>query len=108
MSTGQIWVIALALGLGTFVLRFSFLGLIGGSRLPGWLESALRYTPVAVLPGLVAPTLFLPAQNGTGPDPVTLAAAGATLGIGLWTRSALKAIAAGIVTAVLGVVLGYS
>ena len=106
MTDGQIWLIALALGVGTFALRFSFLGLIGARRLPGWLESALRYTPVAVLPGLVAPAILFPAATAGQIDPMRLAVAAVTLAVGLWTRSALHAILAGIAAAGIGVALG--
>ena len=40
-------------GIGTFLVRFSFLGLIGNRDLPPWLLRHLRYTPVAVFPALV-------------------------------------------------------
>ena len=54
-STFEIWLIIVLLGLGTYAIRFSFLGLIGDRKMPDWLLRHLRYTPVAVLPGLVAP-----------------------------------------------------
>ena len=54
-SVGQIWVIILALALGTYLIRLSFLGLVGRRPLPPAVLRLLRYTPVAVLPGMVAP-----------------------------------------------------
>ena len=97
-STVEIWGIILALGIGTFVLRYSFLGLIGGRRLPDWLLRHLRYTPVAVLPGLIAPLVLFPAATDGAPDAPRLLAAAATLGVGLISRNALAAILAGIAT----------
>ncbi|MEM6277414.1 MAG: AzlD domain-containing protein, partial [Pseudomonadota bacterium] len=47
--TWEIWVVILGLGLGSFAMRFSFLGLIGDRNLPPWVLRHLRYTAVAVL-----------------------------------------------------------
>lgn len=94
-SAVEIWFLILAIGLGTFLIRLSFLGLIGNREMPEWLLRHLRYTPVAVLPGLVAPLVFFPPATGGVMDPLRLAAAVVTLVVGLWTRSALWAIAAG-------------
>ncbi|MFV0246090.1 MAG: AzlD domain-containing protein [Qingshengfaniella sp.] len=93
-----IWLVITALGIGTFLIRFSFLGLIGNRPLPGWILRWLRYTPVAVMPGLVAPLVLWPAATGGVPDPARLAAATVTLGVGIWTRNVLWAVPAGLVT----------
>ncbi|TRD20710.1 AzlD domain-containing protein [Palleronia caenipelagi] len=97
-SDGQIWGIIVALGVGTFLMRFSFLGLIGDRPLPPFVLKLLRYTPVAVFPGLVAPLVMSPAATGGTPDPARLAAAVATLAVGVLTRSVLWAILAGAAT----------
>ena len=47
-SDGNIWFIIIALGIGTFLIRFSFLGLIGARDLPEWILRHLRYTPVGI------------------------------------------------------------
>ncbi|HBG97643.1 MAG TPA: AzlD domain-containing protein [Rhodobacteraceae bacterium] len=93
-----IWAIIVALGLGTWGLRFSFLGLIGSRAMPEWLLRHLRYTAVAVLPGLVAPLVVWPQATGGTLDPPRLAAALATVGIGLISRNMLAAIAGGMGT----------
>jgi len=95
MSTPQIWTIIVLLALGTFLIRFSFLGLMGDRPLPPVLLRLLRYTPVAVLPGLVAPLVLWPAATDGAPDPARLAAAAATLAIGLVARNTLFAILGG-------------
>lgn len=92
----KIWLIILALGVGTFVLRYSFLGWIGNRQLPEWALRHLRYTAVAVLPGLVAPLVLWPAATGGHPDPARLIAAGATLAVGLASRNTLAAILGGL------------
>lgn len=92
-----IWTVIALLGIGTFLIRFSFLGLIGGKAMPPWVLRHLRYTAVAVLPGLVAPLVLWPAATGGDIDPARMAAAIATVAIGLWRRSVLIAMIAGIV-----------
>lgn len=94
----HIWGIILALGIGTYLIRFSFIGLIGDRELPAWILRVLRYTPVAVMPGLVAPLILWPQATDGLTDPARLAAAAATLLVGLLTRNVLWAIPAGLIT----------
>ncbi len=98
MTLGQIWAVILGLALGTYLIRFSFLGLVGNRRLPEWVLRHLRYTAVAVLPGLVAPLVLWPAATGGAPEPARLAAAAVALGVGVWGRNVLAAIIAGAAT----------
>lgn len=95
-SGWQIWTVILGLGIGTFLIRWSFLGLIGSRALPGWALRLLRYTPVAVMPGLVAPLVVWPAATGGTLDPARMAAAAATLAVGLATRSVVGSVLAGM------------
>ncbi|MAM63658.1 AzlD domain-containing protein [Maritimibacter sp. UBA3975] len=94
----QIWLVIALLGLGTFLIRFSFLGLIGDRDMPEWVLRALRYTPVAVIPGLVAPLVLWPAATDGQPDPSRLVAAAVTLAVGGFTKNVLAAIASGAAT----------
>jgi branched-subunit amino acid transport protein len=93
-----LWFIVIALGVGSFFLRFIFLGLVGNRPMPPWLLRHLRYTAVAILPALVAPQVVWPAANDGQTEPARLAAAIVTLAVGLWTKNVLAAIAAGAVT----------
>lgn len=61
MSWYSLWALFLALGLGTFMLRFSFIYLFGRVEMPFWMKRALRYVPSAVLAALVLPALTYPA-----------------------------------------------
>ena len=97
-TTAEIWTIIAILGVGTFLIRFSFLGLIGDRPMPPFVLRLLRYTPVAVLPGMVAPLVIWPAATGGVFDPVRALAAMATIVIGVWTRNVLWAILGGAVT----------
>jgi branched-subunit amino acid transport protein len=90
-----VWAIIAGLGVGSYLIRLSFLGLIGDRPLPPWLLRHLRYTAVAVMPALVAPLVAFPAATGGTPDAPRLAAAAATLAAGWLTRNVLAAIAAG-------------
>jgi len=89
------WIVMPVLALGTYAIRFSFLGTLGARPLPGWLTRCLRYTAVAVLPALVAPGVLWPAATGGETDPARLAAALVTLAVGVVTRSTMGAILAG-------------
>lgn len=59
----------LALGAGAFLIRFSFLGFGDSARWPPVLLRVLRYTPVAVIPGLVAPLVIWPQATEGALDP---------------------------------------
>ncbi len=98
LSNAEIWVIIAVLGIGTFLIRFSFLGLIGNRKLPAWVLRHLRYTAVAILPALVAPQVLWPAATGGQTDPARLAAACVTFFVGLWTKNVIAAILAGAAT----------
>lgn len=102
MSVGAVWGIILALGVGTFLLRFSFLGAIGRKQLPEWVLRHLRYTGVAVLPGLVAPLVLWPPALDGATDPARLLAGVATVAAGVWTRSVPGAMGAGALVLYLG------
>lgn len=98
IDRGTFWLVVVVLGLGTYLIRFSFLGLLGNRPLPIWLIRALRYTAVAVLPALVAPAVLWPPATGGTPDPLRLLTIAVTLMAGLVTRSMIGAIAAGGIT----------
>jgi branched-subunit amino acid transport protein len=59
-GTWTLWLVILAAGVGTFLIRLSFIGLFGLlDDVPGTVERALRFVPAAVLAALVAPQLIL-------------------------------------------------
>ena len=96
MNDQDVWVVIIALGIGSYLIRYSFLGILGDRQLPEWLLRHLRYVTVAVLPGLIAPLVVWPTATGGSPDPARLAAAGVALLIGAWFRSVLGAIFGGM------------
>ena len=104
-SDAEIWLIIVALGIGTYLIRFSFLGLIGDRPMPPIVLRLLRYTPVAVLPAMVAPLVVWPDATGGDLDPARMAAAIATLAVGIWKKNLLWAIGAGAATLYAGLYL---
>ena len=98
MNDATVWLVIVVLGIGTFLIRFSFLGALGNRELPPFFLRLLRYTPVAVLPALVAPLVMWPAATGGQADPARLIAAAVTLGVGVATRNVLAAIISGAMT----------
>ena len=95
IETDTLWIVIVVLGLGSFGLRFMFTGFVGDRAMPPWLLRHLRYTAVAILPALVAPQVLWPAATGGETDPARLAAALATLAVGLLTRNVILAILTG-------------
>lgn len=100
MNDATVWLVIVVLGIGTFLIRFSFLGALGNRPMSPLFLRLLRYTPVAVLPALVAPLVMWPQATDGQIDPARLFAAAVTLGVGVATRNVLAAITAGAATLV--------
>ncbi len=90
-----IWTIIVGLAIGSYGLRFVFIGLIGDRPMPPWLLRHLRYTAAAILPALIAPLVVWPTATGGQPDLPRMSAAVVALSVGLITRNVLAAIFAG-------------
>lgn len=54
----EIWLIMIALGVGTFLIRISFIALFTSREVPPLLQRALRFVPAAVLSALVIPQIL--------------------------------------------------
>ncbi len=89
-----LWFVIFGLGIGSFLLRFTFLGFVGDRPLPEWLLRHLRYTAVAILPALCAPLVVYSGTDGST-EPTRVIAAIATVAAGILTRNTFIAIAAG-------------
>ncbi|CUK05480.1 AzlD domain-containing protein [Shimia thalassica] len=98
----ELWIVIVGMGLGSFGLRFMFTGFIGDRNLPPWVLRHLRYTAVAVLPGLVAPLVMWPAATNGQTDLPRLIAAIVTLGLGYFTKNVIVAICGGAATLAFG------
>ncbi|MEX5729541.1 branched-subunit amino acid transport protein [Rhodovulum iodosum] len=97
ISDTAFWGLTLGLGVGTFLIRFSFLGILGGRQLPDWALLHLKYVGVAVFPALVTPLVLWPEATGGAFEPARLIAALAALVAGLRT-GVVGAILAGMGT----------
>ncbi|WP_338669239.1 AzlD domain-containing protein [Pseudodesulfovibrio methanolicus] len=64
------WLVALLLGLGTFLIRFSFILVVDRVTFPEAVVRMLRFIPASVLPAIIVPAVLL---HGTDGGPVGLA-----------------------------------
>ncbi|MBV7394716.1 AzlD domain-containing protein [Mameliella sediminis] len=103
----DLWIVIIGMGLGSFGLRFVFLGLVGDRAMPDWLLRHLRYTAVAVMPALVAPLVVWPTATGGETDPLRLVAAAAALIVGYVWKSLYGAVAAGAIVMIAGAWLPF-
>ncbi|MFD0910229.1 AzlD domain-containing protein [Ruegeria arenilitoris] len=90
-----VWTIIVGLAIGSYALRFVFIGFVGDRPLPPWLLRHLRYTAVAILPALIAPLVMWPTVTEGQPDLPRMASAVVALSVGLITKNVLAAIFAG-------------
>ncbi|RNF35010.1 AzlD domain-containing protein [Paracoccus methylarcula] len=97
IGDGAFWSLTVLLGIGTFLIRFSFLGFLGDRELPDWLLLHLRYVPVAVFPALITPLILWPEATGGQLDPARLIAAAAAFAVGC-RINVIGAILAGMAT----------
>lgn len=95
ISQQLFWTVTIFLGIGTFLIRFSFLGILGDRDIPNWVMAHLRYTAVGIFPALVTPLVLWPEVTGGTFDPLRLVAASAVLLVGL-RFNAVFAIVAGM------------
>ncbi len=92
------WTVIIGLAIGSFALRFVFIGFVGDRPMPPWLLRHLRYTAVAILPALIAPLVVWPAATEGQPDTARMAAAAVALSVGVFTKNVLAAIFSGAAT----------
>ena len=97
-NTTILWVVIVSLGIGTYLIRFSFLGLIGGRNLPEWCLRHLRYVAVAVMPALITPLIVWPDATGGETDPARLIAALAVFLVGIKFNTVIGAVFVGMLT----------
>jgi branched-subunit amino acid transport protein len=93
----NIWIVMSMLGLLTFATRLSFIALLERIRLPGFIQRALRFVPIAVLSAIIAPELgyYKDSLAISLTNPRLLAGLVATL-VAYRTRSVIWTIAAGM------------
>lgn len=94
----KVWTVIAGLAVGTFLIRYSFMGVLGNRTLPDWILRHLRYTGVAVLPGLIAPLILWPEATGGTPDLARILATLAAVTIGIWKKSVIGSVVLGFGT----------
>ena len=97
MTDGLIWSVIVGLAVITYLIRWSFIGLIGDRPVPKPIAEALEFVPVTVIPALVAPAVFTGTDGEFAIVPAQILAALAALGVGMAARKLLPALLAGAV-----------
>ncbi|MBX3493132.1 MAG: AzlD domain-containing protein [Parvibaculum sp.] len=98
MDTTTLWLTIVAIGIGTFALRFSFIGLSGRLALPEPLTRALRFVPAAVLSAIILPAALRMPEGGLdiALDNPRLIACVLAAGVAWATKSVLATLAVGM------------
>ena len=60
----MIWMVMIVCGLLTFSMRFVMFSDLAPKQLPGWLEEALGFVPVAVLTAIIVPAIIVSPDGG--------------------------------------------
>ncbi|MCL6282844.1 AzlD domain-containing protein [Ruegeria sp. 2012CJ41-6] len=93
-----IWIVIASLAIGSYALRFVFIGFVGGRAMPDWLLRHLRYTAAAIIPAMVAPLVVWPSATDGKPDIAHVSAACMALAVGYITKNVISGILAGAAT----------
>ncbi len=96
-SNLEVWITIVGLAVATFFIRFSFIGILGGRRMPDWLLTALRYVPVTILPALIAPAILWPEVTGGQFEPLRATAAVLTFALAWVLKSPMLGFLCGLV-----------
>jgi len=97
MSDTGVWLMILGVGLGTYLLRLSFIALWQKLRIPALVDEGLTYVPAAVLAALVVPALARPeGVIDLSPDNLRLVAGLLAAAVAWFTRSVLLTLGVGM------------
>ena len=93
----SLWITLGFIGLLTLATRLSFILLIGKWKLPEVFQRGLRFVPLAVLPALIFPEIFIHNNAIAVPPEFTRLAAAVAAGLIAWrTKSILLTIGFGM------------
>ena len=92
------WIAVPIVALGTFLMRFVFIGYLTSRRPDREWARALRYTPAAILPALAMPAVLFDTSGALQSDPTRLAGAAVAIAVGLATRDVLWTVLSGMAT----------
>lgn len=97
-DTTTLWLIIGSVGLGTFLIRFSFIWFLGRGKVHPTLQRVLQFVPPAVLSALIMPSFVLSPQGGFSLANERLWA-GLIAGLIAWkTKNVLLTILGGLMT----------
>ena len=93
----MIWFVMIACGLFTYATRFVMFSDIAPRQLPGWLQDALGFVPIAVLTAIIVPAVIIAPEGGLAlAGNARIPAALVAVTVALVTRSVLATIATGL------------
>lgn len=96
-DTALVWTVIVAGGVGTYLLRLSFLALFERlGSVPPRLKYALRFVPAAVLAALVVPAVVLVDGGGSPLAPAKLLAGAVAAAVAYRTESIVATIVVGM------------
>ncbi|MCW8892996.1 MAG: AzlD domain-containing protein [Deltaproteobacteria bacterium] len=96
-DSSTLWPVILGIGAGTFLIRFSFIWLLGRSKVNTNLQRLLQFVPPAVLSALIMPSFIFPQQAEFSLENYRMWA-GLFAGLVAWrTKNVLLTIASGLI-----------
>jgi branched-subunit amino acid transport protein len=66
VNATQSWLVVIGLAVGTFLIRYSFIGLFANRDMPAWLAHALRLMVPAIFGAIVFSSVVMVAGQATG------------------------------------------
>ena len=92
------WAIMIVLGLGTFLIRYSIIGLSGKVNLPGVVVKAIRFIPASMLSALVVSQMLTYTRPDQSASFVPYLGAALIAGVVAWrTRNAFLTVLVGMI-----------
>mgnify|MGYP000922647565 CR=1 FL=1 len=94
----SLWLMLVIIGVLTFLTRLSFILILDKGNPPQWFKRGLRFVPLAVLPSLILPELFIQENKLTLPPDLPRLTASLAAGLVAWrTKNMLLTILTGMV-----------
>ena len=98
LDAPTLWLTMLVIGVGTFLIRFSFIWYFGRGQLRPEIQRILRFVPAAVLSALIVPSFFISQQAGIALGNPRLWAGLVAAAVAWRARNVLLTISAGMAT----------
>ena len=68
LDATRLWLLMLVIGTGTFLIRFSFIWLLGQGEISPGAQRILRFIPPSVLAAMILPSFVFPHHTGFAVD----------------------------------------